>query len=102
MIWLYLLGMGLNATGFQWFVRMLGPMDRTPVLSGFQIASGIGGIIFFILGFFLFQWWIPLAAMLLAPAVIGLALGQTSLRRFPQLLIISGLSLIFISVVVSL
>lgn len=93
MEWLYVAGIGLNAFGFQTFIQMLGPLDNTPTLNGIKTASGIGGIIFLAIGFFVFEWWIPIVGLLLAPVVIGLLLTTTPLATYPQLMIGLGLLL---------
>lgn len=99
MEWLYAAGIGLNAFGFQRFIRIQGPMDNTPALNGIKNASAIGGLILVAVGFFVFQWWIPIIGLVLAPVVIGLLLAATPLAAYPQLAIGLGLIMSLIGLV---
>ena len=91
MQWFYIFGIGLNAIGFQWFIRMQGPLDHTPTLNGIRNASVIGGIIYVLAGFFVFHWWVPIVGLFVAPVFIGLILGTSPLAAFPQMAIAIGL-----------
>ena len=93
MEWLYVAGVGLNAFGYMRFVKMLGPLDNTPTLRGIKNASAIGGLIAVAIGFAVFEWWVPVVALVLAPVVVGLLLSGTSVGKFPQMAIGLGLVL---------
>jgi hypothetical protein len=93
MEWLYTAGISLNAYGYMRFIRMLGPGDNTPTLNGFRDASAIGGLITVAIGFAVFQWWVPIFALVLAPVIVGLALSGTFVAAYPQIAIGVGLLL---------
>lgn len=93
MEWLYMAGVGLNASGYYQLIRMLGPGDNTPQLIGLQVASTIGGLILFGFGFFLYDWWIPVIGVVIAPVAMAILTGFTPIGRIPQIGIIVGLSM---------
>lgn len=93
MEWVYIAGIGLNAFGYMRFVKMLGPLDNTPALNGIKNASAIGGLIAVAVGFAVFQWWVPVIGLVLAPVVAGLVLSGTPIAAFPQIAIGIGLVL---------
>jgi hypothetical protein len=99
MEWVYVAGIGLNAFGYMQFIKMLGPMDNTPTLNGIKNASTIGGLISVAIGFAVFQWWVPIIGLVLAPVVIGLVLSATSIATFPQIAIGIGLLLSVVGLV---
>ena len=97
MQWLYIIGAGLNSFGFIRLSQILGPLDNTSTLVGLKLASIFGGILFFVMGFFYFDWWIPLIGWMVAPLVFFGVLKETAVFEFPQIAIISGLILSAIS-----
>ena len=99
MEWLYMAGIGLNAFGYMKFVRMLGPLDNTPTLAGIKNASAIGGLVTVAVGFAVFQWWVPVVGLVLAPVVVGLLLSGTPIAAFPQIAIGIGLVLSLVGLV---
>lgn len=99
MEWVYVAGIGLNAFGYMHFIKMLGPLDNTPTLNGIKNASAIGGLIAVAIGFAVFQWWVPIIGLVLAPVVISLVLSATPIATFPQIAIGMGLLLSLIGLV---
>lgn len=90
MEWIYLVGVGLNAFGYMRFIKMAGPMDNTPALSVIKLASSIGGLVFIVIGFAVFQWWVPVVGLVFAPAVLNLILSTTPFGSFPPLAVVIG------------
>jgi len=65
----YLIGLSLLAHGAFTFAKRLQPFDKRS-LHNFLAIANIFVLIFFICGFFLFRWYIPLLATMAIPIVL--------------------------------
>lgn len=62
----YITGLALLFGGTVTFNASLGALDNTPVLQGFKFFGSLLFLVLFVTGFFLYQWWVPLASILLS------------------------------------
>lgn len=99
MEWLYIFGVGMNGWGFRSFMQKAGPLDNTPALNALKFSSSIGGIIFLIVGFLVFDWWVPLVGILVAPVVVHAFFASSRWMLITQTSIILGLLLCLVSVI---
>lgn len=99
MEWVYIAGVGLNVFGYIEFIKILGPLDNTPTLNGIKNVSAIFGLIAVAIGFSIFQWWVPIVGLVLAPILIGLLFSATLIAKLPQLAIGIGLILSVIGII---
>jgi CHASE2 domain-containing sensor protein len=100
MEWVYVAGIGFNVFGYMRFIKMLEPMN-TPTLNGIKNISAIGGLIIIAIGFAVFQWWVPIFGLFLAPILISLVFSASTIARFPQIAIGLGLLLSVIGLVLA-
>ena len=84
--WLYIFSFGLLMGSLRSFFMKLGPMDNTPTLNGIKYVGLVSSIVLFIWGFFIFKWYVPIIAFLIASFLIqillNLLIGRSTLLIF--------------------
>ena len=69
-MYVYIIGLALLLAGSFICNKSMSSLDNTPVLMGMQAFSNIAGLVFFIAGFFIFDWWTPVASLVLSMIVV--------------------------------
>lgn len=65
-MYIYILGLALLYGGFATFTKSMSALDNTPTLLSIRFIGGAASLIFFIIGFFIFNWWVPIIGILLS------------------------------------
>ena len=65
-LYAYIAGLALLFGGTVTFNASLGALDDTPVLQSFKFFGGLLFLVLFVTGFFLYQWWVPVASILVS------------------------------------
>lgn len=86
MIWLYGLGFAFLHGGYVDLMRSRGSAQNLKII--FELIGGISYFVFFIWGFFVFEWWVPLVMPLLG--VIPATFITSKVFNLPHLFIVIG------------
>lgn len=93
MIWIYGLGIGFLHGGY---VDLMRKRTGNPTNTLFELIGGVAYLAFFIWGFFVFDWWVPIVMPLIA--MVAATIITSLFINIPHLFIIVGSGLCLFSI----
>jgi hypothetical protein len=89
MIWVYGLGFAFIHGAYVDLMRSKGSAAAVNLI--FECIAGVAYIVFFIWGFFVFEWWVPIVMPLVG--IVAATLVARILGNFPHLFLMIGCGL---------
>ena len=97
MIWIYGLGIAFLHGGYVDLMRSRGAAQGLNTM--FELIGGLAYLVFFIWGFFVFDWWVPLVMPIVA--MIAATMVTSLILNIPHLFILLGSGLCLFSIMSS-